>query len=291
MKRIIALAGVILLVLMYIAFFIFAFIFPENAMEMFICAAAVTVIVPIFLWILIWCVGAITGRHTIASLDALSSDKEHDKYGNVIEDNDKIDTIILDMGNVLVDFCWDDMLIEKGLPKDKVDRFGKATIFSSDWKEFDLGNLSKEEIIDLFVKNDPEMEDDFRKYLSDMKGIVKLRNYTIPFIEGLKKARYKVLVLSNFSKYIIDDNPDDMRYLSLFDGGIISYKDHVIKPNADIYKLLIDRYNLNPKNCIFIDDMKENIDAARKFGINTILFKNIDDTLEELKEYGVKLLK
>ena len=75
-----------------------------------------------------------------------------------------------------------------------------------------------------------------------------------------------------------------MSFLSFTDGGILSYKDKVIKPDPAIYRLLIERYDLVPENCVFIDDTQKNLDAAEKIGIKTILFTEIGQVRWQLDE-------
>ena len=65
-----------------------------------------------------------------------------------------------------------------------------------------------------------------------------------------------------------------MIFLNNFDGGIISYKENLLKPEAEIYIKLLDTYNLNAEECLFIDDTLVNIEAANKLGINTLHFVN-----------------
>lgn len=69
----------------------------------------------------------------------------------------------------------------------------------------------------------------------------------------------------------------ELNILDNFDGGIYSCKDHLLKPNREIYELLINRYKLNKEETIFFDDVIENVEAANKFGIKSIQFRNIND--------------
>ena len=71
------------------------------------------------------------------------------------------------------------------------------------------------------------------------------------------------------------------------DGGILSYQDKVIKPMPEIYQLLIDRYDLKPEECVFMDDTPCNLEGAEKFGIHTIHFRTQAQAIEELRAMGV----
>ena len=61
----------------------------------------------------------------------------------------------------------------------------------------------------------------------------------------------------------------------------------MIKPQPEIYDLLIERYQLVPEECVFLDDTLPNVEAARRAGMHAIHFKNREQALEELKALGV----
>ena len=71
------------------------------------------------------------------------------------------------------------------------------------------------------------------------------------------------------------------------DGGILSYKVGLIKPDEAVYRRLIELYRLVPDECVFLDDVAENVDAAEAIGIHGIHFINENQAREELKKLGV----
>lgn len=286
-KRVLALAALILIAVLIIAFLFTALFGGPDSKNLFMGLAGAVVAVPILTWLLIWSIGAITGRHTIASLDAMSSNKKHDKYGNVIPDGE-IDTIVFDIGNVLTDFAWDKFLVFKGFDDKMVERIAKATVYSDDWVEYDKGNLTNEEIVARFVENDPEIKAQIEDSFKNIDGIILKREKTIPWIKALKAAGYKVLYLSNFSKQALEGCPDAMAFLDETDGGILSYREHVVKPDPAIYNLLVSRYNLTPAKTVFIDDTPVNIEAAKKLGWKGIIYRDYNQVVDELAALGVK---
>lgn len=198
-----------------------------------------------------------------------------------------IRTIIFDIGNVLTDFRWKEFFYEKGYDDELLERIGKATVGSSGWCEYDRGLLTDEEIMERFVKNDPGIEKELRESLKDTKGMVTPRAYAIPWIQELKAKGYQVLYLSNFSHKVEQECSEALTFLPYTDGGILSYREGVIKPQPEIYELLIKRFQLTPEECVFLDDTEENLEAARAFGIHTILYQNQEQALKELKMLGV----
>lgn len=286
-KRVLALAALVLIAVLIVAFLLVALFGGPESKDLFMGLAGAVVAVPILTWLLIWSIGAITGRHTIASLDAMSSNKRHDKYGNVIPDGE-IDTVVFDIGNVLTDFAWDKFLVFKGYDDKMVERIAKATVYSDDWVEYDKGKLTNEEIIARFVENDPEIRSEIEDSFKNIDGIILKREKTIPWIRALKAAGYKVLYLSNFSKQALEGCPDAMAFLDETDGGILSYREHVVKPDPAIYNLLVSRYNLTPSKTVFIDDTPVNIEAARNLGWKGIIYRDYNQVVDELATLGVK---
>ena len=62
-----------------------------------------------------------------------------------------------------------------------------------------------------------------------------------------------------------------------------------MKPEPEIYQLLLDTYSLKANECLFIDDVEENIIGAKNMGMNGIQLTDYNFLKEKLKEYGIKL--
>ena len=201
-----------------------------------------------------------------------------------------IKNIIFDIGNVLAGFTWQEFYAGFGYDEEMIEKLANATVKSPEWNEMDRGVWSYEEIIEAFIKNDPSIEKEIRHSLADLSNIVVKREYAIPWIKSLREAGYSCYYLSNFSEKAHEGCADALRFLEYMDGGILSYKDKVIKPDTAIYQLLLDRYGLNAEECVFMDDTEKNLPPARALGIQTILFKSREQAVEELKKLGVKMV-
>jgi len=100
----------------------------------------------------------------------------------------------------------------------------------------------------------------------------KLYSNSIRFIKSCKKQGHKVYVLSNWDTESFELLQRKYPHLfDLFDGIVISGESNAVKPSPHIYATLLDRYNLDPQKCWFIDDQQENVSAACTIGINGIL--------------------
>lgn len=198
-----------------------------------------------------------------------------------------ITTIIFDIGNVLADFTWKEHYESFGYDEEMVERIAKATVKNPAWNEVDRGVLSMEEIIQSFIDSDPEIEREIREVLGDTSSIVKRNDYAIPWLQELKSKGYRVLYLSNFSEKAEKDCALALDFIPYMDGGILSYQEKVIKPMPEIYQRLIDRYDLKPEECVFMDDTVANLEGAQKFGIHTIHFHDQKQAIGELQKLGV----
>lgn len=199
-----------------------------------------------------------------------------------------IKNVIFDIGNVLTVFGWQDFLKSSGYDEETLEKVAQASVKDRAWSEWDRGVLSDEEVIDLFVKNAPSLEQEIRHIFSDVHGMVSRLDYAIPWIQELKAAGYHCYYLSNFAHQAHFDCMDALDFLPCMDGGILSYQDKVIKPDADIYELLLARYDLKPEECVFLDDTEKNLPPAAKLGMKTILFRDKEQAVRELEALGVK---
>lgn len=198
-----------------------------------------------------------------------------------------INNVIFDIGNVLTDFRWREFLRDKGFDEEMVQRIGKASIESPLWAEFDRGIMSDAELMEAFLKIDPEIERELHLAYDDVHGMVTIRDYAIPWVQELKAKGYHVWYLSNFSKKAEEECSDALAFIPYMDGGILSWKDKLIKPDPRIYQLLLDRFQLKPEECVFIDDTPVNIQAAEEQGIHGIVFENREQVIRAMGELGM----
>lgn len=199
-----------------------------------------------------------------------------------------IKNIIFDIGNVLTDFRWREFLFDKGFDEEMVERIAAASFQCPQWTEFDRGAWTEEQLMEAFVANAPEIETQLHQAFDDIHGMVTLRDYAIPWVQELKKKGCRVFYLSNFSHKAEVECADSLAFLPYMDGGILSYKEKLVKPDPAIYKLLMDRFGLIAGECVFLDDTLVNVEAALKLGIHGIHFRSKEQAEEELRKLGVE---
>ncbi len=200
-----------------------------------------------------------------------------------------INTIILDIGNVLAHFRWKEYLEDCGYSQEKRERIANATVLGGFWNEWDRGVRDEEEFIAESIAMDPEMKQEILTFYDSFDKIVREYEYSADFVRRLKENGYKVYLLSNFSKKHFELSKPHFKFLNYVDGGIISYQVKIIKPEPEIYQTLIEQYQIVPEEAVFLDDLLANLEAAKPFGFHTIRVQNQEQTLKDLRELGVRI--
>lgn len=194
--------------------------------------------------------------------------------------------IIFDIGNVLLLFRPDEYLDQYYDEKTKGDLM--TIIFSSDeWIELDLGNLTINEVIDIFSKRNPHYKEEIHFVLKHWTHMMTPLEDNVQVVYELKEKGYPLYLLSNFHDEAINEMFNKYEFFRLFDGAVISSHEHMIKPEPRFYEILLKRYQLKGKDCIFIDDMCANVKAAEDFGIRGIHLGYKVNLKEELKKIGI----
>lgn len=97
--------------------------------------------------------------------------------------------------------------------------------------------------------------------------------------------RYKVGLLSNAWDDLRRTMHERWNIDGLFDELIISAEVKMVKPNPTIFQLALERLGVQPAETVFIDDIIENVEAARRVGLFAIQYQNTPQTLDELNRY------
>lgn len=265
-KRIFAWIGIILMVGMYVATFIFALGKSPFFQTMFLASVAATIIVPVLLYGIFMMTGVLKPKKS-----------------------DVIDSIIFDVGYVLADFPLRDYARKAGVSEENLNIFGKQLFGTPLWREFDLGNKTREEVIDAMVAALPEHEEDIRKILPDAFGSICAFPYTESWLTSLKAKGYRLYILSNWPEFAYEMHKDGaLAFEQMMDGAVWSYQIHAAKPDKAIFDALKNKYHLNPARSVFIDDTLENVQAARKYGYPAIQFRGLAEAQKQLASLGVK---
>ncbi|MBS6397401.1 MAG: HAD family phosphatase [Clostridiales bacterium] len=195
-----------------------------------------------------------------------------------------IKNIVFDIGNVLVDFCWREHIAGLGFAGETAERLGKAMMQNPVWNEIDRGVWSNDRLLEGFIANDPELEQEIRLVFSDLGTIVREREGSAEWVRSLREEGYHTYYLSNYSARVKEEAADQLSFLREMDGGVMSYTVQQIKPEPDIYRTLFDRYGLKPEESVFLDDSAANIEMAGRLGMHAILVESQQQAMRELRQ-------
>lgn len=192
-----------------------------------------------------------------------------------------IKNLIFDFGNVVIRFDPNYMAYQVTDIEAERQLLAKTVFNPITFELTDRGYVPIEKHIAMVL---PEVPDYLRE-----KAVRLLTDWYmyLPIVDGMeqllldaKRVGYRLYLLSNINLHF-GNNRDKVDVLNLFDGAVLSSDVHFIKPEPEIYEHLINKYDLNKQECLFIDDRKVNVEGAETVGIKGYLFENA----EKLREY------
>jgi HAD superfamily hydrolase (TIGR01549 family) len=115
-----------------------------------------------------------------------------------------------------------------------------------------------------------------------------LHSEVVELIKKLKKT-YRIFLFSNYCGELLWKLLEKHQIRDLFDEIIISSEYKMKKPEQNFFELLVKMSNVDKSEIVFIDDQEDNFEASKAFGINTVLFKNDEQLVNDLINFGVKI--
>lgn len=198
-----------------------------------------------------------------------------------------IKNVIFDVGKVLVEWDCDSALRRLGFDERARQAVVQATVRSPYWNELDRSAVSDGELLAHFLDGAKGYEREVRLFWDNIGLAIQTYPYSRSWIQGLKKAGYGVYILSNYGRRTYGQTREELSFAGETDGALFSFEVHQIKPEPEIYQTLLARYGLKPGECVFLDDVQANIDAAEALGIRGICFTGYEEAVRQLRECGV----
>lgn len=197
-------------------------------------------------------------------------------------------TIIFDLGGVLID--WNpDYVYRTIFPNEEDMRWFYQNICTSDWNEEQDAGRSLSEATQQLVDKFPEHEANIRAYYGRWEEMLKGPiPQTVEVLRTLRNdPRYKLYALTNWSAETFPVALQRYDFLHWFDGRVVSGEERTRKPYKEIYRTLIDRFEIDPTTAIYTDDNERNLTPAAELGIHTIHFRSPEQFKSDLKALGV----
>ena len=196
-------------------------------------------------------------------------------------------TIIFDFGGVLVD--WSPRYLYKKIFSSETEmEWFLSNVCTPEWNQaMDAGKPFAEGIAELcerFPGFKEQISAFYERWPEMLGGEI---TSSVGILSELKAGGYHIYGLTNWSAETIPLAYSRFGFFQQLDGIVVSGEEKVIKPDPEIFRILLKRYDLKPEDCIFIDDNHENITVANELSIDSIHFTDPDNLSDELRKRGV----
>jgi 2-haloacid dehalogenase len=199
-----------------------------------------------------------------------------------------VDTVVFDLGGVLVDwnprhlyrkiFVGDEPAMEAFL----------ADVCNTAWNEKqDRGRPWAEAVAEAIALH-PAHASSIRAYRERWDEMLNgALEETVQVLDELHRGGVRLLALTNWSAETFHVAQERFGFLAKFEGVLVSGQEGLMKPEPEIFQLLIRRYGLTPSRTLFIDDVSKNVDAATEQGLRAVQFIGAQQLRNDLKQFGL----
>ncbi len=201
--------------------------------------------------------------------------------------NTEIKSLVFDVGDVLIRFRYRDHMRDLGFNEETVDFLSENMVLTEFWNDMDRGIRMEEDAIQHFTALYPKYREEILTFWSNTEGLVSEYPYSAPLLRQIKSLGYTVYILSNYPVEIARRHWPKFKFLPEADGYIISGFEKMVKPEARFFLLLTERFGVELKNSLFIDDRPVNLEGAKAVGMKTLHFTGYEKLLEDLKTFGI----
>jgi len=190
-----------------------------------------------------------------------------------------IRNMVFDIGNVLMDFRWKEYMRSLfGEDETLIQTINQGIWHNGCWAAMDKGEMDGAATLRSAVAFAPQYEKEIKLTLDSVAHAFHKFEYSIPWIQELKRMGLNVYYLSNYSAFSVAANPDVLNFIPYMDGGVFSFEVKAVKPEPEIYRCLCEKFGLKPEECLFTDDVPANVKGAQACGFQGIVFEGYEKT-------------
>jgi 2-haloacid dehalogenase len=197
------------------------------------------------------------------------------------------DAIVFDLGGVVVD--WAPRYLYQTLISDPAElEYFLKEVCNGPWMLLTDGGThdwptATAELSAKFPKYKEHIEAFRPRWHEMMRGEIA---DTVAILERLKAQGQRLLGLTNWATDTYDESLNRLPGLQLFEDVVVSGREKLRKPDAAIFQLLSRRYGIDPARSIFIDDNRNNVDAAARLGFDALFFSSPGQLAADLTQRG-----
>jgi putative hydrolase of the HAD superfamily len=198
-------------------------------------------------------------------------------------------TVLFDLGNVVLHFSHERMFGQMGeLCGLSGDRIRELVAEHDVIREFETGRMSRPEFHRLF-ESWTGQPIDRRRLMRAASNIFTPNKTLIPVLDRLKSAGLRLVLLSNTNIAHISFVRQRFDVLPRFDQLVLSYEVGAMKPDPSIYEAALNAIACEPAECLYTDDIVENVERARGFGLQAEVFIDTQTFLSHLEQRNILL--
>lgn len=200
-----------------------------------------------------------------------------------------VTNVVFDIGNVLI--RWNpEHLYERLFPDAERRAWFLREICSPAWNlEMDRGQPFAEGIAERVARH-PEWADQIRAWdLNWHEMVPGAIDGTVAILESLREAGVPTWAITNFSAEKFAECLDRFPFLKGFRDTVVSAHEKLVKPDPAIYRVLLDRNDLDPADCLFVDDSLDNVLGARRVGMKAVHFTSPARFAADLADHGISV--
>lgn len=194
----------------------------------------------------------------------------------------KVKHVIFDLGAVMFD--WNPEKIAVNFTSDVAlqKRIQAELYYHQDWIDFDCALITEKEAIKRASERLEIPLEDAEDLFKQTKNSLVLIKETFNTLKKVKENNLNAYCLSNISPELFTYLKDRNELFEMFDGIVTSGNENTGKPGKRIFEILLERYQLNPEECLFIDDSPKNTETASALGITSITFKGSTNCYQKI---------
>jgi len=196
---------------------------------------------------------------------------------------DKKRVVIFDLGNVVLDWDVDRILDSLDLSQSEHRLLREELFLHQDWVDMDHGKKAESMVVSELCERSVLSRELVEMALLAAKNSLSPIPESTQLMQEIHDQGTKMLCLSNMSSETYD-HIKNLDFFSLFSGIVISGDEGCMKPDAEIFHLILKRFDLLPTDALFIDDSVPNIDMAQELGIAGFHFKRSDNCYSEIRK-------
>ena len=191
--------------------------------------------------------------------------------------------VVFDLGNVVLNWDVEGILGSLTFSQAEINSLRHDLFLHQNWLDLDHGIVTEADVTTDLSRRTNLSAGTIEAALLAAKKSLTIIDETIALMEEVSRNNIRMYCLSNMSRETYE-HIQDYDFFDLFDGILISGHERCMKPDPKIFHMLLDRFELNPGSTLFIDDSKDNIEAATRQGIRGFHFQGEDLCYTHIRE-------